>query len=60
MIGLMVVLLTSFLWWVWFYFWGVDAFLWNGCGIEGQNYVVLLQGSKMYTGFRYQDLILVI
>ena len=50
--GLMVVLLTSFLWWVWFYLWGVDAFLGNGCGIEGHNYVVLLQGSKMYAGFR--------
>ena len=57
---LMVVLLTSFLWWVWFYLWGIDAFLWNGCGIEGQNFVVLLQGSKINAGFRYQDLILVI
>ena len=27
--------------------WGVDAILRNGCGIEGQNYVVLLQGDKI-------------
>ena len=59
-IGLMVVLLTSFLWWVWFYLWGDDAFLGNECGIEGQNYVVLLQGSKINARFCYQDLILVI
>ena len=24
---------------------GVDAILGNGCGIQGQNYVKLLQGS---------------
>ena len=45
-IALMVVLLTFSSWWVWFYLWGVDAILENGCGIEGQNYVVLLQGGK--------------
>ena len=60
MIWLMVVLLTVFLCWVRFWFWGVDVVLGNGCGIEGQNYVVLLEGSEMYTGFRYRDLILVI
>ena len=60
-IGLMVVpLMFFFSWWVWFYLWSVDAILRNGCEIEGQNYVVLLQGGKMYAGFRYRDLILVI
>ena len=59
-IGLMVVLLTFFSCWVWFYLWGVDAILGNGCGIERQNYVVLLQGGKVYAGFRYRDLIFVI
>ena len=54
-----VLLLTFFSWWVWFYLWSVDAILGNGCGIEGQNYVVLLQGGTMYAGFRYRDLILV-
>ena len=38
--------------------WGVDAILWNGCGIEGQNYVVSLQESKMAAGFHYMGLIL--
>ena len=40
--------------------WGVDVVLGNGCGIEGQNYFVFLEGSEMYAGFRYWDLILVI
>ena len=57
-IGLMVVLLTLFFsWWVWFYLWSVDAILGNGCGVEGQNYVVLLQGCTVYAEFRYRDLI---
>ena len=56
-IELMVFLLTFFSWWIWFYLWSVDATLGNRCGIEGQNYV---QGGKMYAGFRYSDLILVI
>ena len=59
-IWLMVVLLTVFLCYVWFWLWGVDVVLGNGCGIEGQNYFVLLEGSEMYAGFRYWDLILVI
>ena len=56
----MMVLLTLFSWWVWFYFWGVDAILWNRFGTQGQNYVALLQGSETQAGFRYRDLILVI
>ena len=31
--------------------WGVDAILRNGCGIYGQNYGVLLQGSEMTASF---------
>ena len=30
----------------------------SGCGIQGQNYAVLVQGSG--SGFHYKDLILVI
>ena len=37
---------------------GVDAILQNGCGIEGQNYVVSLQESKMTAGYHYRGLIL--
>ena len=63
MIGLMVVLLT-------FFFGGGDEYgfsnvgvgviLGNGCGIQGQNYVTLLQGSKMTAGFHYRNWILCI
>ena len=47
MIGLSLVLLTCF----WdsecgFSTVGVGVILGNGCGIQGQNYVALLQGSK--------------
>ena len=38
--------------------WGVDAILGNGYGISGQNYVTLLRGSEMSTGFHYKNLIL--
>ena len=31
--------------------WGVTAFLENGCGIQEQNYVAWLQGSKIPLGF---------
>ena len=48
MMGLMEVMLTDFfIWWVWFYLWGVDTILWNGYGIYGQNYIVLPQRSEM-------------
>ena len=39
---------------------GVGAILGNGCGIQGQNYVTLLQGSEMTTGFHYRNWILCI
>ena len=47
MIGLMMVLLTFF----WdgeygFNTMGVGTILGNGCGMQGQNYVPLLQGSE--------------
>ena len=56
MIWLMVALLT--------FFWGgeygfstvgVGVILGNGCGIQGQNYVALLQGSKATAGFYYSS-----
>ena len=55
----MVVLLTFFcmvnmvvvLWWV-------AAILRNGCGIQGQNHVAWLQGSKMSVGFHCKNFIL--
>ena len=37
--------------------WEVAAILGNGCGIQGQNYVARLQGSKMPVGFHYKNLI---
>ena len=36
----------------------VTAILGKGCGVQGQNYVVWLQGSKMTVGFCYRNLIL--
>ena len=30
----------------------------NGCGIQGQNYVELLQGSGMTAGYHYRNWIL--
>ena len=39
---------------------GVGAILRNGCGIQGQNYVTLLHGSKMTAGFHYRNWILCI
>ena len=30
--------------------WEVAAILGNGCGVQGQNYVAWLQGSKMLVG----------
>ena len=38
--------------------WEVGAILGNGYGIQGQNYVTLLQGSRMPTGFHSRNLIL--
>ena len=35
----------------------VAAILGNGCGIQGQNYIAWLQGSKMLVGFYYRKLI---
>ena len=36
----------------------VGAILWNGYGIQGQNYVALFQESGMPTGFHSGNLIL--
>ena len=38
--------------------WEVAAILGNGYGIEGQNYVALLQGSEMPAGFQHRNLVL--
>ena len=38
--------------------WEVGAILLNGYGIQGQNYVSLLQGSGMPAGFHTRNLIL--
>ena len=55
-------------WFFWFVFcthgeyglvpWGVGTILGNGYGIQGQNYVALLQGSEMSAGFHYRILTL--
>ena len=37
--------------------WEVAAILGNGCGIQGQNYVAFLQGSKMPVWFHWKNLI---
>ena len=37
--------------------WEVDAILENGYGIQGQNYVVFLQGSGMPAGFHFRNFI---
>ena len=37
---------------------GVGAILGNGCGIQGKNYVELLQGSEMTAGFHNMNWIL--
>ena len=52
MIGLVVVLLTFFCdGECGFSTVGVGGILGNGCRIQGQNYVALLQGSKAIGGF---------
>ena len=33
----------------------IGAILGNVCGIQGQNYAAVLQGSKMTAGFQYRD-----
>ena len=38
--------------------WAVNTILGNGYGIQGQNYVALLQGSEMTAGFHFRNLIL--
>ena len=38
--------------------WGVDAILQNGCGTEGQIYIVTLRESEMTAGCHYRSLIL--
>ena len=38
--------------------WEVGAILGNGCGIQGQNYVALLQGSGIPAGFHSRNLVL--
>ena len=52
----MMVLLTSY----WdgeygFYTMDVGAIPVNGCGIEGQNYVALLQGTETTAGFHQRS-----
>ena len=56
MIGLMVVLLM-FSWGDEYGFSNVEvgAVLGNGCGIQGQNYVTLLEGGEMTAGFHYRN-----
>ena len=39
---------------------GVGAILWNGCGMQGQYYVGLFQGTEMEEGFHYRNWILYI
>ena len=39
---------------------GVGVILGHRCGIQGQNYVTLLQGSEMTAGFHYRNWILCI
>ena len=34
---------------------GVGAILGNGCGIQRQNYVTLVQGSETAAGFDYRS-----
>ena len=59
MIELMVVLLTLFRGGEYgFSNMGAGAILGNGCGIQGQNNVTLLQGSEMTAGFHYRNCIL--
>ena len=56
MIGLMVVLLTVLRYGEYgFSIVGVVAVLANGCGIQGQNYVVLIQENEMTAGFHYMN-----
>ena len=59
-IGLIVAPLTFFLRMVSMalVLWGVGAILWNGYGVQGQNYVALLLGSEMTGGFYYRNWIL--
>ena len=38
--------------------WGFGAILGNRYGIQGENYVALLQGSKITEGFHYRNWIL--
>ena len=38
--------------------WEVGAILGNGYGIQGQNYVAMLQGCRMPAGFLSRNLIL--
>ena len=38
--------------------WGAGAIAGNRCRIQGQNYVALLLGREMLTGFHYRNLIL--
>ena len=58
--GLMVILLTfhSRMTSMVLVLWEVDAILGNGYGIQGQNYVALLQRSEMPPGFHPRNLIL--
>ena len=48
MVGLLVV----------FVLWAIGAILGSGYGIQGQNYVALVQGKEISAGFHYGSLIL--
>ena len=39
------------------FLWEVAVIIGNGCGIQGQNYVAWLQGSKMPAGFHYKNVV---
>ena len=58
--GLLVVLLSFHLCMVSMVLvlWEVGAILGNGYGIQGQNYVAMLQGCRMPAGFLSRNLIL--
>ena len=57
MIGLVMMVLLTFFWdgEYGFSIVAVGAILGNGCGIQGQNYVALLQGSGTTAGFHHRS-----
>ena len=57
MIGLVMMVLLTFFWdgEYGFSIVAVGAILGKGCGIQGQNYVALLQGSGTTAGFHHRS-----